>query len=177
MIRGGVGGSNTGTGLIFEKKNGLKEAFRIATNFQLNKNELVDSTGNVVAIAGDKSRDFYSKILNCKEIDMKRSGVLSKGLRPDGFVAPIDSDVVFIIELKTQRTKGSVDEKLQTCVFKKDRYDAMLALVGKRSKMVYILKGSWFSKPEYKDTLDFMDRQGTIVCFDELPLEVVGLSG
>jgi hypothetical protein len=176
MITGGTGGANTQVGLAFEGKVGLKQAIDGHPDFHLNGNRVLrDSDNSEVALVGEKY-EFYRVFLRPNGQHPVRDGVLSRRLLPDGFVVPEGSDVVSIIEIKWQTTPGSVDEKLQTCVYKKDRYDAMLAPLGKVSKMVYVVNEDWFGKPEYRDTLKFMRDNGTVVCFDELPLDVVGIS-
>ena len=53
--------------------------------------------------------------------------IISKKLLPDDCIFVIINNTLFIIECKFQQVAGSVDEKLQTCDFKKKQYQKLLA--------------------------------------------------
>ena len=57
---------------------------------------------------------------------------------------------MFILEVKTQNVAGSVDEKLQTCDFKKKQYQKLLSQLNMEVQYIYILD-DWFKKPQYKE--------------------------
>ena len=81
---------------------------------------------------------------------------------------------MFILELKFQQIAGSVDEKLQTCDFKKKQYRKLLAPLNFEVEYFYILN-DWFRKPEYKDVLDYVISVGCQYYFHYLPLQKLGL--
>lgn len=69
---------------------------------------------------------------------------------------------------------GSVDEKLQTCDFKKKQYRKLMASLNIEVEYIYILN-DWFKKPAYKDTLDYVISVGCQYYFNYLPLQKLGL--
>ena len=86
----------------------------------------------------------------------------------------VKNKALFIVEMKFQEVAGSVDEKLQTCDFKKKQYQKLFKLLDTKVEFIYILS-DWFKKPEYKDTLNFISDVGCHYYFQMLPLEVIGL--
>ena len=83
-------------------------------------------------------------------------------------------DTLFLVEMKFQYVAGSVDEKLQTCDFKKRQYTRLLKPAGIKAEYIYVLN-DWFKKPEYKDVLDYIKTVGCHYYFNEIPLNVIGL--
>ena len=73
-----------------------------------------------------------------------------------------------------QKVAGSVDEKLQTCDFKKKQYRKLMAPLNIEVEYVYILS-DWFRKPEYQDVLDYVISVGCQYYFGYLPLQKLGL--
>ena len=70
--------------------------------------------------------------------------------------------------------EGSVDEKLQTCDFKRKQYMKLVSGLGLTVKYVYVLN-EWFSKKHYKDVLRYITSMGCHYKFDEIPVEWLGL--
>jgi hypothetical protein len=81
---------------------------------------------------------------------------------------------VFIIEVKHQEVAGSVDEKLQTCDFKKKQYIKLFSELNYEVEFDYILD-DWFKNPKYKDTLDYIISVGCKYYFNYIPLNNLGL--
>ena len=81
---------------------------------------------------------------------------------------------MFILEVKHQEVRGSVDEKLQTCDFKKKQYQRLLAQLNMNVEYIYILD-DWFRKPKYKDVLDYIISVGCQYYFSNIPLSKLGL--
>ena len=86
----------------------------------------------------------------------------------------IINNTAFILEVKHQEVAGSVDEKLQTCDFKKKQYIKLFSELNYRVEYCYILD-SWFKKECYKDTLDYIISVGCKYYFDYIPLQELGL--
>ncbi len=86
----------------------------------------------------------------------------------------IVNNTLFVIEKKTQTVGGSVDEKLQTCDFKKKQYKKLMSTINVDFEYIYILDG-WFKHPSYKDTLDYVISVGCQYYFEYLPLKKLGL--
>mgnify|MGYP006922964372 FL=1 len=79
-----------------------------------------------------------------------------------------------IIEVKNQNVAGSVDEKLQTCDFKRKQYKKLLSQLNIEVEYIYILS-KWFKNPKYKDVLDYIISVNCQYYFDYIPLQKLGL--
>ena len=126
---------------------------------------------NELVARGFRKHDFY-KFLAQKGINWKDR--LSKRLLPDDALLVIDRETLFIIEVKYQQTAGSVDEKLQTCDFKRKQYLKLVASMGLKVEYVYVLN-DWFKQPQYKDVLDYIHSVNCHYKFNKLPLSWLGL--
>lgn len=84
------------------------------------------------------------------------------------------NNTLFIVEMKFQKVAGKVDEKLQTCDFKKKQYKKLMAPLNIDVEYIYILD-DWFRKPEYRDVLDYVISMGCQYYFQYLPLQKLGL--
>jgi len=112
------------------------------------------------------------KYLESQGIDYKE--IISKKLLPDEALYVIINNTLFVIEMKYQEGVGSVDEKLQTCDFKKKQYKKLMAPLNIEVEYIYVLS-DWFRKPEYKDVLDYIISVGCQYYFQYLPLQKLGL--
>ena len=169
MKTGGVGGGNTRTGLNFENERDLMTAISRASGYSV--------VGSVIYYRGVEVARSYKKhalyvMLLERGFDYRNH--LSKKLLPDDAIYVIVNNTMFIIELKFQNIAGSVDEKLQTCDFKKKQYRKLLAPLNFEVEYIYILN-DWFRKPEYKDVLDYVISVGCQFYFHYLPLQKLGL--
>ena len=81
---------------------------------------------------------------------------------------------MYIIECKFQRVEGSVDEKLQTCDFKKKQYKKLLAKANIDVEYMYLLS-DFFKNKKYKDVLDYIHSVGCYYYFEYIPLYTFGL--
>ncbi len=175
MKTGGFGGANTLTGLNFEGKVDLLKLLKKIPGYKIEK--IPDKTGMGVFFEGKlvarcfKKHDFY-RFLDESKIDWRN--MLSKILLPDDAMLVIIRETLFIIEIKYQKVEGSVDEKLQTCDFKRKQYLKLVAPLGLKVEYVYVLN-DWFKKPGYKDVLDYINSVNCHYKFNELPLAWLGL--
>jgi hypothetical protein len=112
------------------------------------------------------------KYLNSINLDYKK--YLSKKLLPDEALYVIVNNTLFVLEMKTQEVAGSVDEKLQTCDFKRKQYAKLMAPLNIEVEYIYILN-KWFENPVYKDVLDYIISVGCQYYFQYLPLQKLGL--
>lgn len=154
MIEGGVGGGNTITGLIYEAKVDLSKFLNSQKGYLVKGMDIFynkELVGNIF-----KKYGLY-KFLAKKGIDWKKH--LSKRLLPDNCIYVITNNTINIIEVKHQKVGGSVDEKLQTCDFK---------------KYMYILS-DWFRQECYKDTRDYIISVGCSYYYNYIPLHELGL--
>jgi len=175
MKTGGVGGANTLTGLNFENKVDFQKLLAEIPGYSLTK--IPNMAGIGVFFEGKlvarcfRKHDFY-KFLDESNVNWQK--VLSKKLLPDDAMLVIVRETLFIIEVKYQQVAGSVDEKLQTCDFKRKQYLKLVAPLGLKVEYVYVLN-DWFKKPEYKDVLDYIHSVNCHYKFNELPLAWLGL--
>ena len=58
---------------------------------------------------------------------------------PDEALYVIINNTLFVIEVKFQKVAGSVDEKLQTCDFKRKQYAKLMAPLNIEVEYIYIL--------------------------------------
>ncbi len=169
MKAGGYGGGNTITGLVYEGNVDLATFISGQRGYFVIGND-VFYKGKCVAYVF-KKHGFY-KFLEKKGIDWKQH--LSKQLLPDNAIYVVVNNTMFIIEVKTQNVAGSVDEKLQTCDFKKKQYRKLLSQLNMEVEYIYILD-EWFRKPAYKDVLDYIISVGCQYYFNYIPLYKLGL--
>ncbi|OGW74583.1 MAG: hypothetical protein A2Z72_02215 [Omnitrophica bacterium RBG_13_46_9] len=170
MKKGGTGGGKTITGLEFESRITLEKAISSLPGYVV-KNDEIHFKGQKIAEFYQKHK-LYKNLLEPKGVDYKK--IISKKLIPDDAILIIKDKTLFIIELKFQEVAGSVDEKLQTCDFKNKQYKKLLAPLKIDVKYVYVLN-DWFTKPEYRDVLEYIKSVGCYYYFNELPLVFLDL--
>ncbi|MBU3905187.1 MAG: hypothetical protein KJ906_03500 [Nanoarchaeota archaeon] len=170
MIKGGIGGAKTVTGLTFEKKTDIRTAFNKIKNYQI-KDDTLLYKGNIVANMYSKY-ELYEKFL-CK-LNIKWEERISRRLLPDDSIFVFTNKTLFIIEMKFQNVEGSTDEKLQTCDFKLKQYKKLFQGSGIKIEYVYILN-DWFKKIRYKDVLNYIKSVDCHYFFEKLPLKILGL--
>jgi hypothetical protein len=146
----------------------LKEIFLLKKEFTVVGDDLLRG-GKKVGQLCEKNK-IYKHILEPQGIDYKM--IISKRLLPDEAI--LVGDTMYIIEKKFQSGSGSVDEKLQTCDFKKKQYTKLLSTVGLEVEYIYFLN-DWFLRAEYEDVKAYILEVGCSYYFDELPLEAIGL--
>ena len=173
MIKGGQGGGNTITGLLFEQRTDLLELLAATQGYEIFDAPIGKSifyNGQQVA-ACYRKHDLY-RFLKSKGIQWKK--FLAARLLPDDALYVIHNNTLFVIELKFQGRGGSVDEKLQTCDFKKKQYKKLLSQLNIEVEYIYVLS-DWFKNPRYKDSLDYVISVGCQFYFGYLPLQKLGL--
>jgi len=175
MKTGGVGGRNTLTGLCFEKKADFQKLIAAIPGYEVKK--ISGKVGMGIFFEGGlvarcfKKHDFYGFL---SESNVNWKGLLSRKLLPDDALLVIVRETLFIIEVKYQEGEGSVDEKLQTCDFKRKQYLKLVSPLGLKVEYVYVLC-DWFEKPRYKDVLDYIHSVNCHYKFNELPIAWLGL--
>lgn len=169
MKENGIGGGNTITGLNFEKETDILELLRSKKGYTV-KDGIIYYNGKEVAKSFKKNALY--KFLETKKVDYKK--ILSKKLLPDEAIYVIINNTLFIIEVKFQKVAGSVDEKLQTCDFKRKQYAKLMAPLNIEVEYIYILS-DWFRHQSYKDVCDYIISVGCQYYFKYLPLQKLGL--
>lgn len=170
MIKDGIGGGNTKTGLVFETKTNLKTLLNGLKNYNVDENNNVLYKNKLVGMIFVKNGLY--KFLEKNNVNWKN--YLSKKILPDDSIYVILDNIFYIIECKYQQVTGSVDEKLQTCDFKKKQYKRLLSPLNFEVEYIYILN-DWFKKPQYKDTLAYIHSVGCNYYFNYIPLQRLGL--
>lgn len=169
MIFGGKGGGNTKTGLVFEGTTDLSEFLNSQNGYKV-ENGKVFFKGELVGRIF-KKHGFYS-FLDELKIDWK--ALISKKLLPDDSIFVVIANTLFVIECKFQQVAGSVDEKLQTCDFKRKQYQKLLSKANIEVEYMYLLS-DWFRSPSYKDVLDYIHSVHCHYFFEYIPLIKLGL--
>lgn len=169
MKEKGIGGGNTITGLNFEKETDILSLLRSTRGYVV-KESVIYYEGKEVAKSMKKNALYV--YLDSRGVDYKT--ILSKKLLPDEAIYVIINNTLFVIEVKFQKVAGSVDEKLQTCDFKRKQYAKLMAPLNIEVEYIYILS-DWFRNPAYKDVLDYIISVGCQYYFKYLPLQKLGL--
>ena len=175
MKERGFGGANTLTGLNFERHVDFQVLLGAKPGYEVKSvlgkaGKGVFFKGKLVARCFRKS-EFY-KFLDEERVDWRPK--ISKKLLPDDALLVIVRETLFIIEVKYQQVAGSVDEKLQTCDFKRKQYLKLVSPLGLKVEYVYVLN-DWFKDPAYKDVLDYIHSVNCHYKFGSLPLAWLGL--
>ncbi|MFY0644228.1 MAG: hypothetical protein JXR19_07160 [Bacteroidia bacterium] len=171
------GGSKTNlNGLSFEGRTNLMESFDNHPKIKvidLVKDRYYDVTfDNEIIGQYTEKHDFYKYFLEPKGIYWKK--INSKKYLPDGVFINALKGVVYVIEKKFQQGSGSVDEKLQTCDFKKEIYSKLISPTGYETEYFYLLN-DWFERPEYKDVKEYIESVGCKYFIEEIGLEDLGI--
>ena len=170
MISGGKGGAKTNeSGLAFEKRVNLRKWLKTQKGYFVKDNEVYFQNQLLAKFYG--KHDLYRFL---KSININWKTKISKKLLPDEALHILKTNTFHIIEMKSQKVSGSVDEKLQTCGFKLMQYSKLFSKTKLRVKYCYILN-EWFKDPKYKDTLDYVDLMGCSYFFTLLPWEYLEL--
>ena len=132
--------------------------------------QIFESKTNFYTILnGDNTFQYIEKykfkkwLLNNYDIDIK--SIWSKNLLPDEALYNKDLNTIFIIEKKYQSCPGSVDEKLQTCAFKKWQYNKIEKITGIKIEYIYCFN-DWFEDSKYDDVKDFIILNGCFWFYD-----------
>jgi hypothetical protein len=180
MIKNGIGGGNTITGLNFENETDLLAILSKLKGYEV---EILRSTEKGLVTHSNiyfeknlvgrcfKKAGFYDLL---KEQGVNYKEIISKRLEPDQALYVIVNNTLFIVEIKFQSVAGSVDEKLQTCDFKKKQYKKLMAPLNIEVEYMYVLN-DWFRKPEYKDVLDYIISVNCSYYFQYIPLHKLNL--
>lgn len=138
MIKNGKGGGNTKTGLVFEGKTDLATFLNSQEGYRVTDGVVFYNDEKVARIF--KKHGFYRYL---KEVGVDWTKIISKKLLPDDSIYVIINNTLFIIECKYQQVAGSVDEKLQTCDFKRKQYQKLMAQLNIDVEYIYLLS-EWF---------------------------------
>ena len=177
MKIGGKGGGNTVSGAVFERQTDLKRVLEnlddIAVETTDNKNVFeVVKEGKVVGQLMQKYALY--KFLESKGVEYKN--ILSKRLLPDECYYSFENSTLYICEKKYQQGNGSVDEKLQTCDFKKRQYKRLVQSMDNVNVEYFYVLNDFFNDTAYRDVLSYIEDVGCRYYFNEIPLDLLGFN-
>ena len=117
---------------MFEDKTSVCSLLGKIQGYCIEKNEKFSSDRtfanniffNRELVAQSFPKNSFYKFLKEKGVNYKDH--ISKKLLPDDALLIIIRKTLFIIEVKFQEVAGSVDEKLQTCDFKRKQYSKLV---------------------------------------------------
>lgn len=168
MKKGGIGGGRTITGLDFENRIDLLQKISQVPGYRVD-GDVIYFNNKQLATSLQKHKLY--RFLESHGIDY--SEYLSKKLLPDDALFVPSENTLYVIEMKFQSVAGSVDEKLQTCDFKKKHYTKLLSALDIRVEYVYILS-EWFEAPSYKDVKEYILSVGCKYYIETLPFAELG---
>lgn len=174
MKTNGIGGANTKTGLVFEGNTDLRTFLCAQPGYSCSNapKGWVTVFYNGEEVASLFKKNALYKFLAARGVEWKT--ILSKRLLPDDSIYVVVNNTFFVIECKFQQVAGSVDEKLQTCDFKKKQYKKLLSQLNMDVEYIYLLS-DWFKQPQYRDVLDYIVSVGCSYYFEYIPLSKFGL--
>lgn len=171
MQKGGIGGGHTITGLQFEGKVDLATFLSSQEKYKVMENgDVIYKNQQIAKVL--KGHNFYKFLL--EEFGINWNEHISRQLLPDDSIYVVTNNTIYIIECKFQQVEGSVDEKLQTCDFKKKQYQKLLSKTGIKVEYIYLLD-DWFKQDKYRDTLNYIKEVGCDYYFNQIPLKKLGL--
>ena len=176
------GGAKTNlNGLSFEGRTHLLDAFEKNISFQVKEidstkhsrtySQIKDSRGNIIGEYFEKN-GIYKYLLKRKDILWNE--INSKQYLPDGAFYNLNNNTLYIIEKKYQASSGSVDEKLQTCDFKKKVYQKLFIKTDISVEYYYLLN-DWFNQDVYNDVFEYIKKVNCKYFIDFIPLRELGL--
>lgn len=174
------GAITTINGLKFENKTDLSDLLvsfglillddkRIKNKKYKGKLVLID---DLIAGVVFQKYDLYRFFSLDKNNEWK--SYISKKLIPDDCFYNFEEKCLYIIEKKFQKTNGSVDEKLQTCDFKKKEFQRLLFSRGVKIEYIYILC-DFYRDEKYKDVLEYIKMCGCNYYFNSIDISAFGI--
>ena len=167
--RVGGGARTNENGLGFEGRVSLIEAINRHESMTVENGDIF-LHGNQVGRYREK-HTFYKDFLDDLNVDWRNR--ISKKYLPDAVIINDNDKVVFVVEKKYQAAGGSVDEKLQTCDFKRKIYQRLLEDTEYDVEYYYLLN-SWYERPEYDDVKKYIKSVGCDYFIDSIDLRSFG---
>ena len=154
--------------------------YKIKKNYQV-KSEIKDNKEKTPIYyelwKDDKLYCIYSAQTGFKNIFLKNFDITpKKDKRPDGFFYFPETSKSNILEIKNQKSPGSVAEKLGFCVFLRDQtYEKILRPLNCTRDISYVLS-DYFDDEKNEDYFEYMDKNNVKYIFGiNFPLTMVGL--
>lgn len=157
-------------------KNGLSYEKKISLAKELKTRGFIINNDDFKVHRNDKFFGYYLpkyklyKFLESKGIDWREK--ITKRIIPDSCIINEELETVYIIEKKYQSRSGSVDEKLQTCRFKKDEYLKLFEDLEYKVEYIYVLS-DWFKRKEYGDVLNHILDMKCYYEYNKIPMDFI----
>ena len=165
------GGAKTNlNGLIFEGRTDLLTSIDNHPDFTIQENQVFKN--NILIGEYYEKHDFYKNFLT--PMGVKYNKINSKKYLPDSIFYNIKNQTIYVIEKKFQAAPGSVDEKLQTCDFKKKVYQKLANKAGLKVEYYYLLN-DWFNRNEYNDVFEYIESVNCKYFIEFIPLKELGI--
>lgn len=170
--KSGGGFKTNFNGLSFERRTNLLDVLKNEKNIEIkNKNEVyVD--GELIGFYYEKHK-FYKEFL-VKKLDIDWRERISRQKLPDSVFVNIKTKTVYIFEKKYQECPGSVDEKIETCGFKKRQFNKLLKNTGYLVVYGYLLN-DWYNNEIYDDVKEYILEEGCVFYINEIPKKEIGI--
>lgn len=166
----GGGAQTNKNGLLFERETSLSDAIDRIPGMGVIENRVFSNGKEIGMLCG--KHDLYKHLL--KPYGVNDREITSKRLLPDEAFYNYTNETVYIFEKKFQINAGSVDEKLQTCSFKKKQYEKLFNRLGIEVEYIYILN-DWFDTKQYRDVYEYILSVGCHYFFNEIPMNMIGI--
>ncbi len=171
------GGFNTNIhGLNFEKRTDFLTSLQEHPYFKIDNITGIKNIYYKKNLIGryTEKKNFYKYFL-IKE-GVKWTEVVSKQYLPDAVFINDINKTIYIIEKKYQQGPGSVDEKLQTCDFKKKIYKKLIDNCKHSYKTeYYYLLSDWFKRDEYTDVKKYIRSVNCKFFINRIDLSELGI--
>lgn len=174
------GGSNTNVnGLNFEGRTDFIDFIKNNKNFNLKQIYKFKKTFEIFykkKLQGyyTEKFEFYNFFLNQQEVNWK--SLISKQYLPDAVFININNSTVYIIEKKFQAGPGSVDEKLQTCDFKKKIYAKIISNCKDKYNVEYFyILNNWYERKEYSDVKKYIKSVDCNYFINKINYDILGI--
>lgn len=166
MIANGSCGESTKTGLLWEENTDFKSFLSDRFVTCGNDSELMDLTkGRLTGIFLVPKNSLYTFLFSKYGIVWEK--LLSKRIFGDEIILNTNKKIAYVIEKKSQKIAGSVDEKLQTCHFKKIQFEKVFSSIGFKVEYIYLLN-DWFRQSQYTDMINYVESVGCGVYFNKI---------
>ena len=177
------GGSQTNiNGLSFERDTDLLNSFAKENSFavEILPSEKFKSRTAKIFFHGKHIGDFFEKRSLYRDFFKKQHNIDYTNekyslLEPDSVFINIEKKTAYIIEKKFQGGGGSVDEKLQTCDYKKNHfYRPKFKKIGYETEFYYVLS-DYFNNDKKSDVFDYIKKVGCKYFFNKIPFDDLGI--
>lgn len=155
-------------GHIFEESISFKRQLK-EIGCKITKDSLIYEKGEIIGQIF-KQHEFYKDFLIPNQIDFSK--ISGKKFIPDMVYVNYKKKVIHIIEIRSQKIQGSVEDKIMAFPFYKAYYNELVNPLGFTVKYTYILS-EYFNSDKFKYMFKYMRDNDCNFFFNELSLNYV----